>query len=310
LKGIFAMENSARFGRVTFRGVRWLLLFVFFLQFLIPYILEIKWPTLFGTDLPETVSILSIQVFAVAIPCIVFLYLNSADYKETLKLKPLNLGRAIMCALIGMTAQSVASVLNIPMLVFVLSRHGSLPELVMDTPQSLWQLLWGALFVAFIPSVFEELLMRGIVLTATQSKGYRASLLIGGLYFALLHNQYESIVGHFFLGFVLCYVVWMTESVVGGIIAHFFFNLSGMVYGYWVNVVSKTSPCVGTEWFHWTVTGVCILLFFLFFGTINRKRVRRNKSRRIALQILGSVFNLPVILIVLGYILFQVARYV
>lgn len=304
------MINETRYNRVTFRGVRWLLLFVFFLQFLIPYILKLKWPTLFGTELPETMHILSIQIFAVAIPCIVFLYLNSADVKETLKLRPLNLSRGIMCALIGLTAQSVASVLNIPMLAFVLSRHGNLPALVMDTPKTLDQLWWGIIFVALIPAVFEEFLMRGIVLSATQPKGYRASLLIGGLYFALLHNQYESIVGHFFLGFVLCYVVWMTESIYGGIITHFFFNLSGMLYGYWVYSVVELRPWVGTEWFHWLVTGISVLLFFLFFGTINRRRVRRNKSPRLFWQMTCSVFNLPVILTILGYILFQIARYV
>jgi len=151
--------------------------------------------------------------------------------------------------------------------------------------------------------------MRGIVLTTTQGKGYRASLFIGGLYFALLHNQIENIAGHFFIGVVLCYVVWMTQSILGGIITHFSFNSVGVLLAYLTNTKAENIPWLASDGFYLGVTIASFILFFLFIGTINRKRIKRGKSRHLARQLLFSIFNFPIILILLGYIMFQLARY-
>lgn len=302
-------DNQQQYNSITLRGVRWLLLFVFYLQFLVPLVLEEKWNKLTQLPMPEYAPMIAIQLFAVFAPCIVFLYLNSANTTETLKLRGISISHGVMCSIIGMTAQSVASVLNIPMLMYISSKTGELPKMAVNTPLDANQLLIGLFVVALIPALFEELLMRGILLTATQSNGYRASLIIGGLYFALLHNQIENFAGLFFLGFLLCYIVWMTQSVFGGIIAHFSFNAFGMVLDYAIKTRGSHNLLLGSEVFHWGVTVVSIILFFMFIGTINRKRLRRNKSHKLIRQLIFSILNLPIILIIFGYILFQFVRF-
>lgn len=296
-----------QYNKITLKGARWLLLFVFYLQFLIPVLLEAKWSKYMQEPVPDYLVMLVIQLFAVFVPSIVFIYLNGANYGETLKLSRLTLPQGIMCAILGITAQSLASVLNVPVLFYIQQKSGMLPGAAVTAPVNITQLLWGFLFVALLPAIFEELLMRGIVLSATQENGYRASLIIGGLYFALIHNQAESIVGHFFLGFLLCYIVWMTQSIWGGVIAHFSFNAFGMTLDYIIK--TKSEHWLGADFFHHTVTVVSIILFFLFWGTINRKRIRRYKSRHLVRQLIFSVFNFPMILVVLGYIMFQLIRY-
>ena len=189
---------------------------------------------------------------------------------RNLKAQPPDPAAGIMCAILGITAQSLASVLNVPVL-FIFNKISG--RAAVTAPVNITQLLWGFLLVSMLPAIFEELLMRGIVLSATQENGYRASLIIGGLYFALIHNQAESIVGHFFLGFLLCYIVWMTQSIWGGVIAHFSFNAFGMTLDYIIK--TKSEHWLGADFFHHTVTVVSIILFFLFWGTINRKRIRR-----------------------------------
>lgn len=302
-------DNGHQYNSITFRGVRWLLLFVFYLQFLVPLVLESKWYKLTDFPMPDYAAMIAIQLFAVAVPCIVFLYLNTANPYESLKLKGISISHGIMCGLIGITAQSVASLLNIPMLMYISSKTGGLPQTAVSTPLDSSQLVTGLIVVALLPALFEEFLMRGIVLTSTQTKGYRSSLIISGLYFALLHNQIENFAGHFFLGFLLCYIVWMTQSVAGGIIAHFSFNAFGMVLDYVTNSKGSENLILGSEVFYWGVTIVSVLLFFLFIGTINRRRLRRNKSHKLIRQLIFSILNLPIILVVLGYILFQFVRY-
>jgi len=300
--------TEKRYNDITFRGARWLLLFVFYLQFLIPVLLKTKWSKYTQAPLPEFLTILSIQLFAVFVPCLVFIYLNNADFEKSFKLNTVTVPQGVMCALIGGSAQSVASALNIPILMIIRHKTGQLPDVTTAVPENMRQLLVFLVLIALIPAIFEEVLMRGIVLTTTQQKGYRASLLIGGLYFALLHNQIESIMGHFFLGFVLCYIVWMTESVLGGIIAHFSFNSSGILLNYLTKVKAIGKPWLGSDAFYLMITILSFILFFLLFGTINRKRVRRNRSHKLMRQIIFSVLNLPIILIVLGYIMFQLVR--
>ncbi|OQB14593.1 MAG: CAAX amino terminal protease self- immunity [Firmicutes bacterium ADurb.Bin193] len=304
------MQTETQYNKITLRGARWLLLFVFYLHFLVSEFVKYGWQRIFISPLPEFVSMIAIQIFAVALPCAVFLYLNTANPTKTLKLNPITRGRAVMCVFIGITAQSVASVLNIPMLLFIEEKIGKYPIPIVDTPKNIAGLLVGLLVVAFLPAVFEELLMRGIVLSATEDKGYRASLIMGGLYFALLHNRVEYIAGHFFLGFLLCYIVWMTESIFGGMIAHFAFNAWGMLLYYLITEKSAQYEWLGSGFFHWGVTLFSVLLFFFFVGTIHRRRVRKNKSHRLFLQLVFSVLNFPVIVIVLGYILFQFIRFI
>ncbi len=301
------MQKNESYNQITFRGIRWLLLFVFYLQFLIPIVLDWKWKKFFAFPIPDYVQMTVIQVFAVLVPCLVFVYLNSASFFEVFKLKKISASYGVMCVLIGVTAQSVATILNVPVLMLISLKTGGIPEKVVQTPESIIGLLTGLVVVALLPAFFEELLMRGIVLSATEEKGYRASLIISGLYFAIIHNQIENFAGHFFLGFLLCYIVWMTQSVWGGIIAHFSFNAFGMIFDYLMN--STEEATASGDAFYWIVTAILSLLFFFFVSTINRKRIRRNKSHKLAVQLLFSILNFPVLLIVLGYILFQMVRF-
>ncbi len=181
--------------------------------------------------------------------------------------------------------------------------------MTIPAPENINRLLFLLVTAALLPAIFEELLMRGILLTATMGNGYRASLFIGGLYFALLHNQVESLAGHFFLGAVLCYIVWMTQSIFGGVIAHFCFNSFGLLLHYLTAVKSADAPILGSNGFYLGVMALSFVLFFLFIGTISRKRVKRNKSKHLIRQMILSVISFPIALIVIGYIMFQFVRF-
>ena len=208
---------------------------MFFLQFLIPNFL--------GTN--QHTIIFVTEIFAILIPCAVFLYLNYIDFSavpKILSLKTISVKEIILCVFIGITAQFAISLLNVPALWFIDYHLGWLPDEAVSTPISFQEFLLSLATISLIPAVCEEILMRGIVLTATKPFGYRASLLIGGLYFALLHNQIENFLGHFFLGILLCYLVWITGSIFGGIIVHFFVNAFGMGYYYFIDVNSARFP--------------------------------------------------------------------
>jgi len=206
---------------ISFGGVKWLMLFVFYLQFLVPELIIANWSFVSATEPPKFFLIAMIQLFAVALPCVVYLFLNSAKPNDVFKLNKISKTATFVFVLIGISAQSIASLLNVPVLMLINNKLGIIPTVSVGTPDSPFGLAIGIFVIALMPAIFEECLMRGIVLTATEHIGYRASLFIGGLFFALMHNRIEGFVGIFFLGVVLCYVVWMTGSIFAGMIVHF-----------------------------------------------------------------------------------------
>ncbi len=287
------MEQQKK-AQYSINSCGWLLLFVFYLQFLTGETLNLIWEKMFWGSVPQYVAIVCVQIFAVVIPCTVFLLLKNTKPTEILKTRKLNVPTGIVCFLIGVFAQPVAGLINSPV-IMAMSKGGQVsPQL--NIPQNFGGYLLGLLVVALIPAVFEELLMRGIVLHSTEKYGYRLSLAISSIWFALLHNSFENFLGMLFLGFVLCYAVWMTQSVYAGIIIHFSFNASALTMQY------LGQPNI---WVMWLYIIVSIFLFSVCLSAINRKLVRRYRSNRMFVYILKALLNLPVILIILGITMFH-----
>lgn len=287
------MEQQQNKAQYSIRSCGWLLLFVFYLQFITGEMLNIVWEKWFGGFVPQYVALVCIQIFAIVIPLVGFVLLKNADFRTIIKTRRLNAPTVVVCALIGIFAQPVASLINSPV-IMGLGQGGVSPAV--NTPQNFVEYLFGIVAVALIPAICEELLMRGVILHATEKYGYRLSLVISSVWFMLLHNSFENALGMLFLGFVLCYAVWMTQSVYAGIIIHFTFNASALTMQY------LGQPNV---WAMWIYIIVSIFLFFVCFSAINRKLVRRYKSNRMFIYILKSLLNLPVILIILGMFMFN-----
>ena len=138
--------------------------------------------------------------------------------------------------------------------------------------------------------------MRGIVLHATEKYGYRASLFISAIWFAILHNNPASFVSTLFIGFVLCYAVWMTQSVYAGMIIHFSFNACALLLEYSsfeFNTLAAAAVMV-----------ISAVVFVMSISALNRKLVRRYKSYGLGRQIAKAIFNVPMVIIILGYVMF------
>jgi sodium transport system permease protein len=81
----------------------------------------------------------------------------------------------------------------------------------------LW-VVW--LVVAITPAICEELLFRGLLLSALRGLGMWPALLITSLLFGLAHASIYRLLPTLFLGLVFGYLVWRSGSVLTGIVAH------------------------------------------------------------------------------------------
>jgi len=283
-------------GLYTVKSCPWLLLFVFFLQFVTGEMMDILWAQCFGEKAPGLLLLACVQIFSVAIPCGVFILLKNVNPKEIIKHRKLYGVTGIMCVVAGAAAQPIAALLNSPVAIHTSDSTALLAE----TPTTAFSFVLTLIVIAVMPAFFEEILMRGIVLHATEKYGYRASLFISAIWFAILHNSFANIPGMLFLGFVSCYAVWMTQSVYAGMLIHFSFNATGLIFQTTGFPQSNTMAIITLI--------ISVLLFVPALSSLNRKLVRRYKTHGLFKQIFFAIFNFPMIIILLGFVMFHFTR--
>ncbi len=86
--------------------------------------------------------------------------------------------------------------------------------------------------LCLLPSVFEELFFRGVLLSATGNLSVLSRALFGGLFFALYHMSASQFFYQFVYGIVLTLIAIKSGSTVTAILCHFINNLAVIVLYY------------------------------------------------------------------------------
>ena len=99
-------------------------------------------------------------------------------------------------------------------------------------PQSERELALAILSMGAIPAVFEELLFRGFVLSAWESRGTTFAVGMSTVLFALLHGNLYGLPAYLLVGAVSGIVTFATDSVYSGIIYHTVYNAAALFISY------------------------------------------------------------------------------
>ena len=88
-----------------------------------------------------------------------------------------------------------------------------------------YAILMGLIHVGLVPSVCEEVLFRGYAHRLMEkSWGIWAAIIVGGLLFALFHIRITQFIPLAFIGMLLAWLVWRSESIYPAIVGHFVNN--------------------------------------------------------------------------------------
>jgi membrane protease YdiL (CAAX protease family) len=124
----------------------------------------------------------------------------------------------------------------------IFARLGSAPPMLLppiDTPQELGvTILVGGL----LASVAEEIFFRGYLLRAYEKLGSLPAVILVGLLFGIFHLSLHSLVSTAFLGIIMGYLVFRTDSVLAGIVAHFTNNLLAFLIIYFSRTAANVQP--------------------------------------------------------------------
>lgn len=97
-----------------------------------------------------------------------------------------------------------------------------------------WDLLFNIIVMAIIPAFGEELLFRGLLQKSLFKKigEIHISIFITALLFSAIHLHLDGLLPRFFLGIILGYLFYWSQSLWIPIIAHFINNAMAIIFSY------------------------------------------------------------------------------
>lgn len=173
--------------------------------------------------------------------------------------------------------------------------------LPLDTPA--W-LVANLLLLGVAPAICEELLFRGVVYQGLRNRfGVGVSVVLGGLLFALMHQNIVQFVYPFILGCVLCITFEKTNNLVYCILIHMFNNFATLILSYLINI-GAISFVFSITWYFVLIsialaalTGVILWLLYRFYLKKHEKIEVEKEGDIVQAQPL-SINNFPVSILV------------
>ena len=194
-----------------------------------------------------------------------------------LRIEPLK-GR--VAALSVLTAAVAVLFINcVSQLWFILVQcmGGTIPASGMAVPTTVRGLASAVILSAVLPGICEELLFRGLMLSAWEERGSLRAVTTVSLLFTLLHGNLLGIPSEFICGVLLACIVISSGSLFAGMVFHTVFNSTLLIASYWARTVETDAEAAYTG----ALSLLPFLLGALLFGSILMFLMRRFRALRL-----------------------------
>lgn len=192
---------------------------------------------------------------------------------------------AALCCIAGVAAMLFVNYVSFPWFMLIEALGGTLPGGRVAVPTSPAELCASILMVAVLPGVAEELLFRGVLLSAWEEKGSLRALIITSVWFTALHDSIAGIPAEFICGAILAFLVISTNSLFAGIIFHTVYNASGLILSYLASGQTAETEAAESVSILSSIGGVpgliSVLFSILIFGALLFSVLRRIDRARI-----------------------------
>lgn len=181
-----------------------------------------------------------------------------------LRIEPLK-GR--VAALSVLTAAVAVLFINcVSQLWFILVQcmGGTIPASGVAVPTTVRGLAYAVILSAVLPGICEELLFRGLMLSAWEERGSLRAVTTVSLLFTLLHGNLLGIPSEFICGVLLACIVISSGSLFAGMVFHTVFNSTLLIASYWARTVETDAEAAYTG----ALSLLPFLLGALLFGSI------------------------------------------
>lgn len=256
------------------------------------------------------------------IPAVIYLVLTKSSFKETLRLNKLHWKDTILIVLLGVVVQPVMTFFALISSFFFKNEVGSFIAEISSTPYLILLCL-----VALLPSITEEVTIRGIVLSGYNNVNKYIAAIMTGLFFGILHLNAHQFLYATILGFIFALVVRITNSIYSSMIMHFIINGTSVTIAKISRIVSD-SLGIKTEVSELTLQNIRLndklmligiygtialvflaFVFFIVYKLDKMNEMRYIKDRRLDIDTSckkEKIINIPFILIIIVYIAIMV----
>lgn len=114
-----------------------------------------------------------------------------------------------------------------------------------DIPLETWgQYLAFTLVLGILPAIFEEVLFRGVIFGGVRGAGAFSAALLCSLCFSLYHCSLAQLIYQFIYGLFLCFLAYVSKSIIPGMLAHFLNNFAVLTFGFFGAEIDLFSPYI------------------------------------------------------------------
>lgn len=94
------------------------------------------------------------------------------------------------------------------------------------------------LVFAVLPAVCEEVIFRGVIMSAFEPCGITPAVIGTSLLFAFAHMSFENLPLYFFASVVLCFTAYISRSLLSTILLHALYNLASLFLGEYLSGIA------------------------------------------------------------------------
>jgi len=179
-------------------------------------------------QIPMWVMVVFSQVFIFGVPCMIYLTIHRKRIREILPLRRLGARNVLMVIGMSIAIYPLAMLLSAITATFFDSPISGVADSLANEG-GLWLLL---ILFPILPSIFEEVFMRGIIFSGYVNVKIFTAAIVNGLFFGIVHQNFNQFSYAFVLGFVMCYLMWYTKSLWAPVLCHFVVNALGSLLMY------------------------------------------------------------------------------
>lgn len=176
----------------------------------------------FLTDNAVIITLI-IQVVIILIPVLIFALVRKLDFKKVFRLNNPGFSPMLLILAASVPAYFVAVMLN-SIWLYLLQLIGQIPTSAIPAPDTINELIISLLVFAVAPGICEEMMHRGLILSAYERRGSQKAIVITAIIFGLFHFDLSNLIGPIFLGILIGNYVIRTNSIFAGMFAHFLNN--------------------------------------------------------------------------------------
>ncbi len=176
------------------------------------------------------------EVVLIGLPPLIYMKIFNMDIREVARFNPIKPVEGFLVVGMAIFGYFVMIAINL-VWYWVVSHLGTPTGQQLSNIENLNQYLAATLVIGLVPAVVEEFLFRGLILRGYERFGAKATIVMTGVLFGLLHLQLMSIPSIILIGIIISYVVYRTNSILAGIIYHFVHNGATVFFLYMQNML-------------------------------------------------------------------------